>query len=292
MPTKDEFPSIETEEYDGGLPDESVEGLNRAQVTEHEGPAITFDDVTAPFIPDDTQPFVEGVLELDVRPSASASGGAGTEAHPDDDWDPFAPAEQTDGSVHGPDDEEAEEGELMDEEGHEPTYDLGRAAHQQEAPAAQEGPGYTPLGAQARWSSSQETTAPRLSAEVLARVAERRGEARYVPTETVNVIFKHTKGTTPSVGTVSNISYTGAKVSGPPHVRPGLHYGDPISMIVTHHTPGSPESLDGLSLRGRVIRIESTSKAYTIHLTLDPVHSTQEETLTGYILKLARNELI
>jgi hypothetical protein len=120
---------------------------------------------------------------------------------------------------------------------------------------------------------------------------ERRAEARYAPDPLVPVLFGHPGVEVPSAGHIVDISEGGVRIVAPPMARPGLHWGDPLRIIVSYSASSRDSHVEGLMLRAHVVRVVADQRAYTLQAQFDKAGSDGDwERLSNWIRGLATSD--
>lgn len=107
------------------------------------------------------------------------------------------------------------------------------------------------------------------SQEIDGHPPDRRADPRYSPDPMVPVLFAHPAADMPTAGLVIDISEGGARIVAPPTARPHLHWGDPLTLLVSYSDSAREAGIEGLTLGGTVVRIGVDASGYTLAVRFD-----------------------
>ena len=120
-----------------------------------------------------------------------------------------------------------------------------------------------------------------------AELTERRASVRFSPDPFVPVLFAHPDAQTPTAGLVADISDGGARIVAPPTARPHLHWGDPLTLLVSYSESTRSAGIEGLTLRASVVRIAVDAAEYVIAVRFDRANG-DWSALVAWLDRLAR----
>lgn len=116
---------------------------------------------------------------------------------------------------------------------------------------------------------------------------ERRAAPRYSPDPLIPVLFAHPDASTPTAGLIADVSNGGVRIVAPPTARPHIHWGDPLTILVSYSDSSREAGIEGLTLGASVVRIFVDASGYTLGARFDRANG-DWTVLANWIQQLAR----
>ncbi|MEQ1500818.1 MAG: PilZ domain-containing protein [Myxococcota bacterium] len=117
-------------------------------------------------------------------------------------------------------------------------------------------------------------------------LSERRTAPRYSPDPLVPVLFAHPEAETPTAGLIADVSNGGARIVAPPTARPHLHWGDPLTIMISYSDSAREAGIEGMTLNATVVRLAVDASGFVLQARFDRTNG-DWTSLEGWIRQLA-----
>jgi c-di-GMP-binding flagellar brake protein YcgR len=98
---------------------------------------------------------------------------------------------------------------------------------------------------------------------------ERRTSQRFGLKPLIPVFFAHADADTPTAGLVADVSDGGIRIVAPPTAKPGLHWSDSFTIVISYSDQARAARIEGLTLTAHVVRIAVDATGYHLHARFD-----------------------